>query len=106
MRAEQISVVDVGEISPITEIFVFANGTNPRHVKALAQEAEMVLKAVDIRPDSRDGRDQSWWVVLDYGPLMIHVFQPEARTFYDLEMLWGDGKALEWKDGEAETDSA
>lgn len=108
MKAEEILVLDVSDVSPITEYFVFATGTNPRHVKALASEAVATLKEGGIRPRAADGLDQGFWAVVDYGPVVVHVFQPEARTFYDLEMLWGDGKKVRWaepkpraaKDGE------
>ena len=97
MKAEQVVVLDVAEVSPITEYFVLATGDNPRHVKALAQEAVRALKEDDIRPVASDGLEEGRWAVVDYGPLMIHVFQREAREFYDLEMLWGDGKKVRWK---------
>ena len=94
---EDVVVLDVGEVSPITEYFVLATGTNPRHVRALAEEAVRSLKEMGIRPSSVDGAEQGWWAVADYGPLVLHLFQPEARVFYDLEMLWGDGKKVRWK---------
>lgn len=97
LRGEEIVVLDVGEVSPIAEIFVLATGTNPRHVKALSDETVRALKALDIRPDSVDGAEQGYWAVVDYGPLVVHLFQPKAREFYDLEMLWGDGKKVRWK---------
>jgi ribosome-associated protein len=90
-------VLDVSAVSPITEFFVIATGDNPRHVKALAQEVVRVLKEDDVRPASKDGFDQGLWAVVDYGPIMVHVFQGDQRLFYDLEMLWGDGKKVRWK---------
>jgi len=97
LRAEDVMVLDVGEVSPIAEIFVLATGSNPRHVKALADETTRSLKLLSIRPDSVDGAEQGYWAVVDYGPLVVHLFQPQARLYYDLEMLWGDGKKVRWK---------
>jgi ribosome-associated protein len=97
MKGEEILVLDVGEVSPITEFFVLATGSNARHVKALAEEAVRALKAMEIRPAAVDGAEQGTWAVVDYGPLVVHVFRAEARAFYDLEMLWGDGKKVRWK---------
>ncbi len=97
MKAEDISVLEVGEISPITEYFVFATGTNPRHVSALGAEAVRTLKEMDVRPSAADGMDQGTWAVVDYGPLVVHVLNPTARDFYDLDMLWNDGKKVRWK---------
>ena len=96
-RGEDIVVLEVGELSPLSECFVLATGTNPRHVTALAEEAERSLKALDIRPSGREGVAQGYWAVLDYGPLLVHVFDPKARAFYDLDMLWGDGKKVRWR---------
>jgi ribosome-associated protein len=96
MKGEAIEVLDVGEISPITEFFVLATGTGARHVKALAEETVHVLKEMGIRPDSMDGAQEGKWAVVDYGPVVVHVFQATTREFYDLEMLWGDGKKVRW----------
>lgn len=97
VKAEDVVVLDVGAISPITEYFVLATGSNPRHVKAMAEESVAALKQLDIRPASVDGAEQGFWAVVDYGPVVVHLFQPRAREFYDLEMLWGDGKKVRWK---------
>jgi ribosome-associated protein len=97
MRAEDVVVLDVGEICPIAEVFVFASGSGARHVKALADEAVRVLKEAGIPPNATDGVEQGYWAVVDYGPLVVHVFQPQAREYYDLEMLWGDGKKVRWR---------
>lgn len=97
MKAEDVTVLDVGAVSPIAEIFVLATGSNARHVKALAEEVVHGLRALGIRPASVDGAEQGYWAVADYGPLVVHLFQPKAREYYDLEMLWGDGKKVRWK---------
>jgi ribosome-associated protein len=97
LRAAEVLVLDVGAVSPIAEIFVIATGSNPRHVKALADETIRSLRALEIRHSSVDGADQGYWAVVDYGPLVVHLFQPQARQYYDLEMLWGDGKKVRWK---------
>ncbi|MCK6480428.1 MAG: ribosome silencing factor [Planctomycetes bacterium] len=90
-------MLDVSEVSPITEFFVLATGDNARHVKALAEEAIRAIREEGASPDSREGLEQGAWAVVDYGPLMIHVFGREQRAFYDLEMLWGDGAKVRWK---------
>jgi ribosome-associated protein len=106
LRGEDVVVLDVGEVCPITELFVIATGTGPRHVKALADEAVRALKEQGVRPQSEDGAEQGYWAVVDYGPLVVHVFQAEARRYYDLEMLWGDGKKVRWKAPARKTASA
>jgi ribosome-associated protein len=96
VKGEAIEVLDVSEVSPITEYFVLATGTGPRHVKALAEGAVRELRDMGIRAASMDGADEGTWAVVDYGPVVLHVFQATAREFYDLEMLWGDGKKVRW----------
>ncbi len=96
MKGEGIEVLDVSEVSPITEYFVLATGTGPRHVKALVEGAVKTLKDMGIRADSVDGAEEGRWAVVDYGPVVLHAFQAQAREFYDLEMLWGDGKKVRW----------
>ena len=96
VKGEAIEVLDVSEVSPITEFFVLATGTGPRHVKALVEGALRSLKDMGIRSASVDGAEEGTWAVVDYGPVVLHVFQQKSREFYDLEMLWGDGKKVRW----------
>lgn len=96
----------MGEISPITEFFVLATGTGPRHVKALAEGVLGSLRELGIRSHSVDGAMEGMWAVIDYGPVVVHVFQPSARAFYDLEMLWGDGKKVRWAAPKRKTKAA
>ncbi len=97
MKADHVSLLDVGAVSPITEYFLLATGTQPRHVRALVEETERVLRDMGIRPVGREGAEGGTWAVLDYGPLVVHVFQPESRSLYDLDMLWGDGRKIRWR---------
>ncbi len=97
LKGEDVLVLDVTDVSPITEFFVIATGDNPRHVKAMAEDVVAVLKKEEIRPLSADGAEQGTWAVVDYGPFMVHVFRRDQRSFYDLEMLWGDGTKVRWK---------
>jgi ribosome-associated protein len=100
MKAEDVVLLDVSEVSPIAEYFVLATGTAARHVSAMAAETVAVLKAMEIRPAGVDGAEQGTWAVVDYGPLVVHIFQRAARDYYDLEMLWGDGRRIKWKAAE------
>ena len=78
----------------LTDVFVIASGTSRRHVISLAEEAEMQLKSQDRRPLRREGMDDGTWVLLDYGDVIVHVFDQETRTYYDLERLWADAPRL------------
>ena len=103
MKAEDVVVLDVSEVSPIAEYFVLATGTAARHVSAMAGETVRVLKAIEIRPAASDGAEEGKWAVVDYGPLVVHLFQRSAREYYDLDMLWGDGRRIRWKAAERRT---
>ena len=80
----------------LTDLFLIATGTSNRHVKALVEEVGYTLKAtIDRRPLRKEGEDHSMWVLLDYGDLVIHVFDVETRDYYELERLWADAPQIE-----------
>ena len=79
-----------------TDYFVIATGQNPRQTKAIYDEVHAVLKADGrVLPTSADGAGEATWIVADYLDVVLHVFTPEARKFYDLEDLWGDVPSVE-----------
>jgi ribosome-associated protein len=91
-------VLDVGDVLAVTELFVITNGNNARQVKAIVEEVERVVaEAGGPRPLRVEGLEKLEWVLLDYGPFVVHVFDPEQRAFYRLERLWGDCPRVEWK---------
>jgi len=89
-KGEDIVVLKMDEVLPITDYFVVATGRNRRHVNALIEHVLITLKARGVLAQNRSGKDTGKWVLLDYGWLVVHVFQPEEREYYDLEMLWAD----------------
>lgn len=89
-------MLDMSELMPVTDIFLVATGISTRHVKSLAQEIEYQLnEQMDYRPVRREGLDASRWVLLDYGDIVIHVFDEETRAYYNLERLWADAPLIE-----------
>ncbi len=78
----------------LTDVFIIASGTSRRHVMTLAEETGMQLKANDRRPLRREGMEDGTWVLLDYGDVVIHLFDVETRAYYDLERLWADAPRL------------
>ena len=78
----------------LTDVFIIASGTSRRHVITLAEETEIQLKQQDRRPLRREGMDDGTWVLLDYGDVVVHVFDQETRSYYDLERLWADAPRL------------
>src|SRR5690606_31603273 len=91
-------VIDVGDVLAVTDLFVITNGSNPRQVKAIVEEVERkIAEAGGPRPLRVEGLDTLEWVLLDYGPFVVHVFDTEQRAFYRLERLWGDRPRVDWK---------
>jgi ribosome-associated protein len=91
-------VLDVGDVLAVTDLFVITSGGNARQVKAIVEEIERkIAEAGGPRPLRVEGLDTLEWVLLDYGPFVVHVFNEEQRAFYRLERLWGDRPRLEWK---------
>ena len=92
-----VSLLDVSELVVVTDIFVIASGSSPRHVKTLVDEVEEALRPLERKPLRREGKEYGFWVLLDYGDVVVHVFDPDTRQFYDLERLWADAPRLEWQ---------
>lgn len=94
-KASAISVIDVSKITGFADYFVICTGNSSTQVRALADEAEFKLKHEnDISPDHVEGHQNKSWVVLDYLGVVCHVFDREARDYYDLERLWADGDKM------------
>lgn len=80
----------------MADYFVLVTGQNRTHVRALFDELHVRLKAMGEFHRPVEGADLGWWIVLDYGDVIVHLFQPEARAYYDLERLYGDCRRLDW----------
>lgn len=94
-KASDIVAIDVHELLVVTDYFVICTGNNDRQVKTIAEEVEDRLREEGgIKPIGREGQAEGKWVLLDFGDLVVHVFQPEERDFYRLEKLWGDAPRL------------
>ena len=82
----------------LSDIFVIATGSSSTNVQALADHVEERLKeSYDIKPLRVEGRSQAEWVLVDFGDIIVHVFQAGAREFYSLERLWGDATRVKWE---------
>ena len=90
-KAEDIIILDVRELSSVTDYFVIAAGTSEPHLRAIVDEIVDQLKEDhDLRPNAIDGTFHAAWVVLDYFDVIVHVMRHDVREKYDLETLWGD----------------
>ena len=95
-KASHLIVIDLREIASFTEFFIVASGGNQRQVQAIADEInEQLKKDLSTRPIRIEGYSTGEWILLDYGDFIVHVFEKNAREFYDLERLWRDAKKVE-----------
>jgi len=88
----------------VTDVFVIGSGTSNRHVRSLADDVEMKLRESGERPLRREGAEYGRWVLLDYGDIVVHLFDTETRDFYDLERLWADAPRIEFSGMSANTE--
>lgn len=86
-KGEGIAAIDLSDVSIPTSFFLIAEADNPVHAKAIVSA---LREALPERPLHTEGLSERRWIVLDYGDVVIHVFDREARAFYDIESLWGD----------------
>jgi len=94
-KAENIVVLDVHEISSITDYFVIASGTSEPHLRAISDEiTEKLRDEYELRPRAVDGTLHGGWLVLDFFDVIVHLMRTDVRAHYDLEGLWGDAPQL------------
>ena len=90
-KAEDILVLEVREISSVTDYFVIASGSSEPHLRAIADEiTNQLRKEYGVQPRAQDGTVHAGWVVLDFFDVIVHVMRADVRVRYDLESLWGD----------------
>ena len=89
-KAIDLKVLQLEKISDFTDYFILCSGTSERQVQAIADAIEERLRAEKVRPLHVEGYNRGQWVLLDYGDLVVHIFQEDTRRFYSLERLWGD----------------
>ncbi len=90
-KAKDIKIIYVNKQTIIADYFVIAQGNSRTQVNALADEVEYKLSLEGIEPSKIEGRGQGTWVLLDYDSVLVHVFNPASREFYNLEKLWAEG---------------
>ena len=90
-KAIDVSVLDIEKISTLADYFLIASGTNRNQVQAMADHVEEVLEKQGVRPKNVEGYPQANWILMDYGDIVLHLFDQENRLFYDIERIWRDG---------------
>lgn len=93
-QAEDIVLLDLRGICPFADYFVICNGGSERQMKTIAEEIDAALGQSSVRLYRREGTEESGWVLLDFGDLIVHIFSPGQREFYQLDRLWSQATAL------------
>ena len=93
--AEDIKIIDIRSISVLADYFIIADGTTKNQVQAMVDNVDETLGRAGFEAKQIEGTRNSSWVLMDYGDMIVHVFDEENRLFYDLERIWRDGKELD-----------
>ncbi len=89
-KADDVIILNIGEVSTLTGHFVLATGSNNRQTQAIADAVRSDLRDLGIRPLGVEGMQQGHWILMDYGSFLVHIFSKDKRDFYDLDRLWNN----------------
>lgn len=104
-KAQDVLILDLRKVASFTDYFVICTGRSDRQVQAIAEHLERQLKGLKWRPTAVEGLGVARWVLMDFGDVIVHIFQRQVREFYDLEGLWSDAPRLELPEAEEPLDS-
>jgi ribosome-associated protein len=91
----EVRVLDLRGVASFSDFFIIASATSDRHARALAQAVQERSHELGDRPIGVEGEETGRWILIDLGDVVVHVFQEEARAYYDLERLWGEAESVE-----------
>ena len=94
-KAEGLKILSIQDLTVLADYFVIASGTSSTHVRSLADEVEFQLGQQGVEPQRVEGYEARNWILMDYGGVIVHIFYPEARSYYDLEHLWADAQPVD-----------
>lgn len=94
-KAEDICVIDISEVSVLADYFIIAGGNNQSQIQALSESVEEKLGRNGYPVKQIEGYQSANWILLDFGDIIVHIFDKENRLFYDLERIWCDGKKMD-----------
>lgn len=97
-KGEDIKIIDITGISVLADYFIIANGSSDSQVNALVDNVEEELHKAGFGLKQREGQASASWALLDFGDIIVHVFDKENRLFYDLERIWKDGRDIRIED--------
>ena len=93
-KAEEITLLEIGQISPIADYFVIASGSNVNQLNAMKDAVDEVMYTNGLHARQIEGNSKSTWILMDYGDMIVHLFSKEDRLFYNLARIWKDGKEI------------
>lgn len=93
-KAEDIRIIDISQVSVIADYFIIAGGSNRSQIQALCDNVEEKLGRAGHHIRQVEGYDTANWILMDFGDVIVHVFDKENRLLYDLERIWGDGRQV------------
>ena len=94
-KGEDITVIDISEVSVIADCFIIAGGSNKSQIQAMSDSVEEKLGRVGMPLKQSEGYGSANWILLDFGDIIVHIFDNENRLFYDLERIWSDGRKID-----------
>ena len=97
-KAEDIKIIDISELSVIADYFIIAGGSNRSQIQALSDNVEEKLGRAGHHKKQVEGYDTANWILMDFGDVIVHVFDKENRLLYDLERIWRDGRQVSVED--------
>ena len=97
-KGESTRIIDISKLSVIADYFIVNNGSNVNQVQAIADSVEEKLLEAGVKLKQVEGNNNSGWILMDFGDVIVHVFSKEERFFYDLERIWSDGTNVEIED--------
>ncbi len=100
-KGEDIRIIDIRKVSVMADYFIIASGTNTNQVQAMVDNVEEELGKQGFVCRQVEGYQSANWILMDYGDIIVHVFDRDNRLFYDLERIWRDGKTIEAEDLES-----
>jgi ribosome-associated protein len=96
-RCHAVIILDMAGVSSLTDFHVIATGTSARQMRSVCDDIDELARSMGFPNFHRSGYEGETWIAIDYVDVVLHIFNQDARLYYDLENLWGDAKRVEWK---------
>lgn len=93
-KASDVTLIDIGKVTTLADYFVIATGTSDRQIRAISSAIQDRMSEEHLRLFAEEGQPADGWVLLDYGQIIVHIFGPEQRAYYDLERRWNEAPTL------------